>query len=67
MDVIVGEYKDLWRFEYWMWYFPHPNYYPTNNGRIHLFLENLLETLTSFNQNNLVVSNKMCTFALLNN
>ena len=24
MEVIVGEHKDLWRFEYWKWFFPSP-------------------------------------------
>lgn len=36
-EVIVGEHIDFWRLEYWKWFFPHPNYEPTNNGRIHLF------------------------------
>ena len=36
LEVIVGEHRDIWRFEYWLWYFPHPNYDPVNNGRIHL-------------------------------
>lgn len=36
-EVIVGEHRDFWRFEYWSWFFPHPNYDPINNGRIHLF------------------------------
>ena len=37
LEVIVGEYRHIWRFEYWLWYFPHSNYDPVNNGRIHLF------------------------------
>lgn len=36
-EVIVGEHIDFWRFEYLEVVFPHPNYKPTNNGRIHLF------------------------------
>lgn len=37
MEVITGEYKAFWRLEYWMWFFPHPDYDPVNNGRVHLF------------------------------
>lgn len=36
-ELIVSEYKSLWRLEYWRWFFPHPDYDPENNGRIHLF------------------------------
>ena len=36
-EVIVGEYKNFWRLEYWSWFFPHTNYDPANNSRIHLF------------------------------
>jgi hypothetical protein len=37
LEVIVGEYRNIWRFESWLLYFPHSNYNPINNGRIHLF------------------------------
>ena len=37
LEVIVGEYRNIWRFEYWLWYFSNSNYDPINNGRIHLF------------------------------
>lgn len=36
-NVIVGEYINLWRFEYWKWWLPHETYDPVNNGRLHLF------------------------------
>lgn len=36
-DIITGEYRSLWRFEWWLWWFPHENYDPKNHGRIHLF------------------------------
>lgn len=35
-EVIVGEHRDFWRLEYWSWFFPHPNYDPINNERVHL-------------------------------
>ena len=36
-NIITGEYVNIWRFEWWKWYFPHENYDPVNTGRIHLF------------------------------
>lgn len=36
-DIITGEYRSLWRFEWWLWWFPHEDYDPKNHGRIHLF------------------------------
>lgn len=37
LDVIVGEYKNWGRLEYWKWFFPTDIYDPKNNGRVHLF------------------------------
>lgn len=36
-DIITGEYKKFWRFEYWKWFLPHDDFDPTCNGRKHLF------------------------------
>ena len=35
-NIIVGERICFGRLEYWTWWFPHKNYHPSNNGRIHL-------------------------------
>ncbi len=35
-EVITGEHLNFGRLEYWTWFFPHPNYDPVNNGRIHI-------------------------------
>lgn len=36
-NIVTGEYKHLWRFEWWDWFLPHEDYDPVNHGRIHLF------------------------------
>lgn len=36
-NIITGEYKSIGRLEWWDWWFPHPDFDPVNNGRVHLF------------------------------
>ena len=36
-NIITGEYKHLWRFEWWDWFLPHEDFDPSFHGRKHLF------------------------------
>ena len=36
-NIITGEYKSFWRFEWWDWFLPHENFDPSCHGRKHLF------------------------------